>query len=215
MASNGSVFNPDAQHDSVDHKILAALERLSHVFRSLLWQKVTGVSAPHGLTPTQVQLLIFLRYHAEEMGRVGVLAAEFGLSAPTVSDAVRVLEEKGLITKRVSKHDARVRVLRLTARGKTLTNQVSDWANALFEHTVAFSDAEKAAILRFLMNLMTSLQRHGIVSVSRMCTSCRFFSPGDGDGAGRPHYCRFLKTSLAEESLRVDCPEHEPAEELG
>ena len=83
------IFNPDAQLDKVEFRIVAALERLSEAFRVLLWDqaKVLNVS------PIQIQLLIFLRYHKPEYATVSKLAEEFNMTRPTISDAVRALEQ--------------------------------------------------------------------------------------------------------------------------
>ena len=51
-----------------------------------------------GLSPLQVQLLIFLLYHPDRRKcKVGHLAAEFKMARATVSDAVKALLTKGLV----------------------------------------------------------------------------------------------------------------------
>ena len=52
----GSVFDLSAQHDDVDAKIVAALERLSQVFRVRLREEAWE----RDLSPTQAQFLIYL-----------------------------------------------------------------------------------------------------------------------------------------------------------
>ena len=54
-----SVFNLDQQNSAVDAKIVAGLERLGEVFRTLLWQQ----SRETGLSRIQIQLLLFLAFH--------------------------------------------------------------------------------------------------------------------------------------------------------
>lgn len=209
-----SAFNPEVQHQSVDHKVVASLERLGHVFRRLLWEKVTLRSDPYGLTPTQIQILIFLRFHLTEMGRVGVLAREFDLTPATVSDAVRVLARKGLLTKRTPPGDARARVLELTGEGRKLADELADWANVLLPHLADLDKDDKIVVMRFLLNFIDSLQRAGIVTVARMCVSCRHFDRDPAPGSSETHYCRLLERPLAASDLRVDCPEHEATDVL-
>jgi DNA-binding MarR family transcriptional regulator len=80
----------------LDEKLIAALERLAHVLRTLLWEE--GVRSR--LSPIQIQTLLYLASHSEELCRVGQLAQEFNLTPATMSDAVDALEEKGLVVRR-------------------------------------------------------------------------------------------------------------------
>jgi hypothetical protein len=70
-------------------------------------------------------------------------------------------------------------------------------------------------MLRSLMALIRSLQEAGVVTVARMCLTCRHFGRGEGPGADAPHYCHLLEEPLPEAELRLDCPEHETAGAAG
>ena len=89
----GGAFDPSSQHGDVDKKIVAALERISQAYRVLLQEEAQRRS----LSPIQARFLVHLLHHGDELGRVGRLAEEFGLSRATVSDAVGTLEAKGLV----------------------------------------------------------------------------------------------------------------------
>ena len=66
--------------------------------------------------------------------------------------------------------------------------------------------------MRSLMDLIASLQRSGIIGLSRMCVTCRFFRSSGAPGQFEsPHHCALLDAPLAGSDLRVDCPEHEIA----
>ncbi len=78
-----SVFDPSEQNIDLDKKIVAGLERLSQVFRALLWDHAKA----YNLSPIQIQLLIFIRYHRPEHNSVSYLAGEFSVTKPTISDA--------------------------------------------------------------------------------------------------------------------------------
>ena len=106
----GSLFDPSAQHDDVDARIVAALERLSQVFRVRLGEE----ARQRNLSPIQAQLLIYLLHHDVELRRVSQLAREFDLTQATVSDAVASLETKGLVRREQWPDDRRVVTLRLT-----------------------------------------------------------------------------------------------------
>jgi hypothetical protein len=65
--------------------------------------------------------------------------------------------------------------------------------------------------MRFLMRLISTLQGAGVITVARMCVSCRFFRPDAHSGSSSPHHCTLLRLPLSGADLRTDCPEHEPA----
>ena len=65
--------------------------------------------------------------------------------------------------------------------------------------------------MRFLMDLIGSLQKSGMISVARMCVTCRFLRPDAQRGEDSSHYCALLDVPLAGSELRTDCPEHELA----
>jgi DNA-binding MarR family transcriptional regulator len=202
-----SVFEPSSQHGDVDSKIVAALERLSRVFRLLLREK----ALEHDLSPIQAQFLVHLLFRDVELRRVGRIAEEFGLTRATVSDAVGSLEKKGLIYRDPWPGDKRVATLRLTPAGEKLAVELSTWANTVKEHLDSSPPEEKEVVMRFLMQLIASLQRSGIITISRMCMTCRFFRPDAHPGSDLPHHCALLDAPLAGSDLRIDCPEHELA----
>ena len=203
----GSVFDPSAQHDDVDTRIVAALERLSQIFRVRLREEAWE----RDLSPTQAQFLIYLHYHDVELRRVNQIAREFDLTQPTVSDAVASLESKKLIQREQWPEDRRIVTLRLTPDGEKLATTLSGWADPIREHLQPFSPDDREAVLRFLIGLIGSLQRSGLITVARMCVTCRFFQQDIHPGGPLPHHCALLDVPLGRTDLRVDCPEHESA----
>ena len=198
-----SVFESSSQHGDVDKKIVASLERLSQVFRILL----RGEAQEHGLSPIQAQFLVHLLHHGAALRRVSELAREFDLTRATVSDAVGSLEKKGLIRREPWPDDKRVTTLRLTRTGEHMARELAAWANVVEEHLKGRSPEEKEAVMRFLMDLVGSLQKSGLITVARMCVTCRFFRPGESS----PHHCALLDVPLSGSDLRADCPEHKLA----
>jgi DNA-binding MarR family transcriptional regulator len=200
-------FDPSSQHGDVDKKIVAALERLSQAYRVLLQVEAQG----RRLSPIQARFLVHLLHHGNELGRVGRLAEEFGLSRATVSDATRTLEAKGLLRRKPWSRDGRVATLRLTPAGNEVAVGLSGWADVVEEQLRSFAPEEKEAVMRFLMRLISALQTEGVITVARMCVSCRFFRPDAHPRSASPHHCALLDLPLSGADLRTDCPEHEPA----
>ena len=84
-------------------KIITGLERLGEVFRVLLWQK----AKVYGISPIQIQILLFVANHQTSLANVSYLAKEFNVTKPTISDAVRVLLKKDFLAKDLSPADSR------------------------------------------------------------------------------------------------------------
>jgi DNA-binding MarR family transcriptional regulator len=201
-----SIFDPAGQHTDPAAKVTAAIDRLGLVLRSLLQEEARA--GDPALSPLQVQALVFLRYHPA-LARVGQLAREFEVSAPTVSDAVRVLVKKGLVEKARDPDDGRATVLRLTTAGVTAAERLATWAGAVREHVAEADPAVRDAALAFLLGLIGRLAQAGVVSAARTCPTCQYLGPPRESGAA--YHCLLADVPLAARDLRLDCPDHEPA----
>ncbi len=200
-----SAFDAARQHGGMGGKIVVALERIAEAFRVLLWNE--GKAA--GLSPLQVQLLIFLLHHPnEEKRKVGRLAAEFNMTKPTVSDAVKALLVKGLVEKIPDPADQRSFSLALTPQGDSLARRASHFSVEIQTPIEQLPEGEQANLLLYLLGIIRHLNRAGVITVQRMCFSCAHYRPGlDGHG----HFCQLMNTPLQVSELRVDCPEYEAA----
>ncbi|MCS7275758.1 MAG: helix-turn-helix domain-containing protein [Dehalococcoidia bacterium] len=195
-----------SDHEDLDGKVLAALERVAQSFRTLQWQ----AAREHRLTPLQLQVLVQLLSHRNGVYASG-LAKVLGVTRATASEAVSSLLAKGLVERRPSPRDRRRLLLALTTRGRQVALQAAAWGEAVRAALQQVPREGRAALLLFLMRLIAELQRAGVVTVARMCITCRFFRPDVEPGSPRPHFCALLGEPLAVEALRVDCPEHQPA----
>ena len=192
---------PGAQPD-VDAKLVAALERVGQALRVQTWDK----AKQHGLTPTQLQLLLRLATDPPRRRRIGVLAAELDVTHPTVSDAVAVLVRKGLVDRDPVSRKA---ALSLSERGQVLADDLADWDRRTREPLTNVPAADKQAMLQLLLDLIAGLQRSGAISVARMCVTCRFFRREAHPESTQPHHCALVDVPMGPGDLRVDCAEHE------
>jgi len=188
------------EHQDLDGKIVAALERVAQSLRVLLWQE----AREHDLTPLQLRILVHLLTPEEERRRASAIAREFGLTRATVGEAVATLETKGMLRRLPCPHDARSQDLRLTPLGEAVARKAAGWGEAVRRALADMASEERATALRFLLSLIAALQRAGIVQVARICFTCRFFHEEDGR-----HFCRLLEAPLPTEALRLDCPDHQ------
>lgn len=199
---NDSVFDPQAQIGNPDLKIIASLERLGEGFRVLLWEKAKVL----GISPIQIQILIFVQFHGDEKCKVSYLAQEFSLTKPTISEAVKSLEQKGFIERQTEIIDTRSHTIHLTGAGRLAVAQTAHFANPMLGSLAKIPSIEKGILLEQLLGVIGQLQHAGIISMQRMCISCRFYQ-NDNDG----HFCRFLDKPLNNSELRIDCGEFEAA----
>lgn len=72
----------------------------------------------HGLTLEKYQLLLLIRTTPREQATIGQLCAALHRGQSAVTRLARRLENQRLITRELSKSDARLRYLKLTKRGE-------------------------------------------------------------------------------------------------
>lgn len=194
-----SVFDPAMQNNDLDSKIVVALERVSEAFKVLLWEQSKNL----GLSPIQIQILIFIQMHPGSLCKVSYLAEEFNLSKPTISDAVKALEQKGLVSKITELADTRSYTLELRPEGKVIAEKVSLFSNVLRDSLSMMPASEKNNLWSSLVTIINNLRQSGVISVQRNCQSCQQYALEGGR-----HYCKLLQQHLETKELRLDCPEH-------
>jgi DNA-binding MarR family transcriptional regulator len=195
-----SSFNLNEQNQKVESRIVVALERISEAFRVLLWNE----SKENSLSPIQIQILIFVYFHSQEKCKVGYLADEFNMTKATISDSVKVLLSKDLVVKETDPIDTRSYSLSLTIEGKKIAKKASLFASSIEQPLEKLTEEQKTIILNGLLKLIYDLNKSGIITIQRMCYTCSNYQVDKGI-----HFCKLLKSRLAESELRVDCPEHE------
>ncbi len=203
-----SPFDPSEQYRNLDSKILSALERIGHAFRVLLWDESTAAS----LSPIQVQVLIFMRFHDREYANTSYLAKEFNVSKASMSDTIRSLEEKQLIHKVQDLNDKRRFSLQLSDSGNSISAKLSDFSQGIKRPLNRMSASEKEIMFKGLAMLIRHLHQSGIISVQRMCFSCAHYRTSV---KGHQHFCTLLQQGLHDSELRLDCPEHVALERTG
>jgi DNA-binding MarR family transcriptional regulator len=194
---------PPGAAPDIDAKLVAALERVGQALRVQMWD----AAKQHGLSPTQLQVLLRLSTDPPARRRIGVLAGELDITHPTVSDAVAVLRRKGLVDRDPASRRA---TLSLSTRGRALADRLAGWDERTRGQLAHLPVADKDAMLRLLLDLIAGLQRTGAITVARMCVTCRFFRRDAHPNSARPHHCALVDAPMGGVELRIDCAEHEP-----
>jgi DNA-binding MarR family transcriptional regulator len=187
-------------------RVTTGLAKVGLALKQQAWAEAGG----RGLTPTQGQVLALLRASPGGL-RLGVLAAQLGVTAATTSDSVAALARKGLVAKAALAGDRRAVLVQLTPAGVREAAAAAAWPDFLLEAVDELSPDEQAAFLRGLVTMIRTLQERGRIPVARMCVSCRFFRPYRHDHPTTPHHCAFVDAPFGDGELRLDCPDHLPA----
>ncbi|MCS6982452.1 MAG: MarR family winged helix-turn-helix transcriptional regulator [Flavobacteriales bacterium] len=181
-------------------KIAAALERLSAVVTLLQAE----AARRYGLSPLQARCLLLLAQLAPQEGTLTHLAHEFGLSKATLSESLKVLEKKQLISRRPMPNDRRCETLVLSSKGKALVLALQNRLDPLLEVLSKRPHKSSLVVWQELLHLIYTLHRVGIITVIRMCFSCMHY-----EAKSEGHFCRLMNKPLNAEELQLDCPEHQ------
>jgi DNA-binding MarR family transcriptional regulator len=132
---------------------------LIHVFSNLIGRAFYGqVEAKHQITITQWRVFVTLMNHP------GVTAVQIGerwaLHAMSVGRAIRELEERRLVVRRIHSRDRRSQALHLTARGKRMYESVFPDANARYHDIVdCLPPRDRRHLAHMLVNLVQNTHR--------------------------------------------------------
>ncbi len=161
-------------------------------------------AARHGLTSLQGELLMAV---AEGAGGRGVtaLSRELLLAQPTVSAALAVLAEKGLVDV-VPGVDKRKSTPRPTARGLEVAAELRRCIAVLESAAGRLPREMLEPLFLGLLQLTSELYKSGVVAEARICLTCRYLSR-----VGGKYYCSLLKSFMSVETIRVSCADHKPA----
>ncbi|ABQ07147.1 MarR family winged helix-turn-helix transcriptional regulator [Flavobacterium johnsoniae] len=196
-----NIFNLETQNNNLDGKITAGFERLSQVFRVLLWEK----AKKYDLSPIQIQLLIFIKHHAQNRATVSYIAKEFNLTKATISDTIKILEQKKYITKTVNTSDSRSSTIELTTNGLEMVLLTEDFTDPLFDLVSAGSQKEKLVLWKTISSLIQQLQDLQLINVQSTCYNCGYFVEKNEN-----NYCKLLDAKLETSDIRLDCFDHKP-----
>jgi DNA-binding MarR family transcriptional regulator len=105
--------------------LTVTLFRISQAINSLIREE----GRAHGLSPTQLQALIFLTYSRQGVRTIGGLAQRLGCTPATASGVADVLERKGLIVREPWPQRRRTITVTLTSESATLAAQMDSSLN--------------------------------------------------------------------------------------
>ncbi|GIP31789.1 MarR family winged helix-turn-helix transcriptional regulator [Paenibacillus sp. J2TS4] len=197
------IFDPQHRKDNRSARISMALFRMSQAIKKLTQAESDAL----GLSPVQIQALLFSSYTRSDVATVGNFANSIGATHVTAVKILNGLVSKGLIMKTQKYEDRRVTLLSLTSKGKEIVSKLENWGHSLEEALHPISDEVLANFELGLGTILTALQKSGHLVVAEPCLGCIHFHPNVGEAAA-PHYCDLIQQYLSHEASLQECPEH-------
>lgn len=191
---------------SLDEKVINSIERISSFLRYLLWERGKNLK----LSPLQIQFLLFLREKPKKYRKITELSREYHLKPPTVSDAIKSLEEKGYIYRENDRKDKRIHYLSLTPKGKNLTKKLLQWENQLKKEIKNIPEEKKRHFFEFFVDLVERLYFKNLIKAVRICPTCRHLHRHKDENR-MIYRCLLLNKEIEPLDMRIDCPSHIPA----
>jgi len=175
------------------------VERLSELLR--IDSRKAG--AVHGLQPVQLEVLHYLSICNQYSDTPMAVTEYLGQTKGTVSQTLKVLEKKELLSKQLDKNDKRIYHLKVSEKGKRLINKTIP--TSMFVNTCeAMSDKKQSEIATSLQQLLTTLLQENNMKTFGLCSSCRYNSKAEDDG----YFCNLVKQPLTKNDIHLICREH-------
>ena len=175
------------------------LERLNNLLR----MEVRSFGLKYGLQPVQIEALTYLTRCNRYSDTPQAVTEYLGLTKGTVSQSLKVLEQKGLLRKQQDTEDKRITHLAVTAKGRKLIEQAfpAKCLDAALAKTKFLQGPKLEETLRTLLHEMQ--QQHGRKTFAA-CHTCRF-----NERHKNGYVCGLTKEALSERDIQLICREHE------
>ena len=193
--------------DTTSTRIISAISRIGSVLRSGMWEFATS----ENLNPAQAEILQLLHSRAQGV-RLSWVARQLSISAASASDSVAALVAKGLVRKARALDDGRATDLHLTEDGRQVAQRIAGATSFADEAVSKLSSQAQEQLLGGLLQLIGQLQKTERFPELRACLSCKHFQPDRHEDAAAPHHCGLVDAPLSVAMLRIDCPDHQPAD---
>ncbi|RXG30907.1 MarR family winged helix-turn-helix transcriptional regulator [Leeuwenhoekiella palythoae] len=196
------IYDPDFQNKDLAAKTTAALDKLADAFKTLQWAS----QKENGFSPLQQKLVFFIAYHGPTENTVSQLVKEFQVTKATISDCIKTLEQRKLLTKVLNHKDNRRFHITLTEKGKEVVAQLNEPATPVYNALETESSEDLKQLYTSLFSILSKLKKENTVALSRSCHDCKAYR---SDGINHA-FCMELRTQLHPENRRIDCPKHQP-----
>jgi DNA-binding MarR family transcriptional regulator len=182
------------------NQIYNYIERLGNLLRTD--SRRGGVE--HGLQPVQLEALHYLslcnRYSDTPMATTEYL----GQTKGTVSQTLKVLEEKGLLKKVADESDKRVIHLKVSKSGDKLLQKYIP-SRQFVDACEQLSEQSQSQIITCLRELLQTTQRTNGMKTFGVCHTCRYNQKNNNS----QYFCNLTHEPLSCNDIQLICREHQ------
>lgn len=112
-----------------------------------------------GLTGTQMDLLLYLYSHQERENTLSDIAAFFDIQHTSVIHVLKILEEKGYISKEPTKRNPRFKNICLTDKSLSIMKRINTDISSVHEHMLyGISAKEQDELFRLLQQVYVNAE---------------------------------------------------------
>ena len=175
------------------------IERLGNLVRA----DVRAVCNEYGMRPVQLEALRFLTQCNRYSDTPQAVTEFLGLTKGTVSQTLKVLEQKGLLRKQGDAADKRLVHLKPTAKGRRLVERGVP-AASLVHGLEGLAGTESQQLEDGLRLVLRSMQEANGFRTFAPCHTCRFNHGQDGG-----YFCGLTREPLSDRDVLLICREHQ------
>lgn len=175
------------------------LERLNNLLR----MEVRTFGLKYGLLPVQIEALTYLTRCNRYSDTPQAVTEYLGLTKGTVSQSLKVLEQKGFLKKHQDTDDKRITHLTPTVKGRKLIEQ-SFPAKSLKSALAKMKSLPVGELEESLRTLLREMQHINNRNTFAACHTCRF-----NEQHPKGYMCGLTKEPLSEREIQLICREHE------
>lgn len=156
----------------------------------------------YGLQPVQIEILRYLSICNQYSNNAKSVTEYLGQTKGTVSQTLKVLENKGLLVKQSDLVDKRITHLTVTAQGTKLLKDIIP-SSIFTKANESLTETEANGIQEAIKTLLLTVLRSNDMKSFGICSSCRYHNK-----RAEGYYCALLQKPLANEEISLICREH-------
>ncbi|PSW44720.1 MarR family winged helix-turn-helix transcriptional regulator [Photobacterium leiognathi] len=179
------------------------LERIGNLLRN----ETRACLVEHGLLPVQLDALCYLSICNRFSDTPKAVTEYLGLTKGTVSQSLKVLENKGYVSKTQDPNDKRITHITLTAQGEALIakTQPSQLLKKVWEDNAITNHGLDGEVLQQqLESLLLTMQQQNQCKSFGVCKTCKH-NQTLTDGT---HLCGLTQLALSRSDIQKICIEH-------
>ncbi len=183
------VGSPEQRHALWGEHIAIGLHKIHVAMRMKTGRSQAALPAFHS------QTLALLGLQEQPDATPVQLAEGLGVTVPLVRRMLRHLERRGLV-ERQGQEDRLSGPVRLTTKGRRKAARLREWPEVVAATASRLSGSHQDTLLQTVERMISTLVARGDISITKMCTPCKYFRPHVHEDSQRPHHCVYIDEPL-------------------